>query len=67
MYKYRVIIVNDDNTIYRVYGFSTKREAQKFSFNFADSAFVVCIVTEDCFNYSDSDIVKKARKRTKIV
>lgn len=65
MIKYYVIIVNDDNTVYRVYGFDLKRSAQAYATKMADSAFLVCVVSADCMRYSDSDIVKKARKKLK--
>jgi hypothetical protein len=64
MYKYRVIIAHDDNTIYCSFGCGTKREAQTLALSYVDSAFVVVVVSEDCYKYSDNIIVARARKRT---
>lgn len=64
MRKYHVIIVHDDNTIYRTYTFDTKKDAQQFAFDWTDGMFVVCIVGDDCFRHSDNAIIKKARKHS---
>ena len=61
MYKYYVIVAHDDNSVYKVQGCETKRAAQTAALQWADFAFVVCIVSADCFKYSDNDLVKKAR------
>lgn len=65
MYKYYVIVVNDDDTIWKVYGFDTQREAQQYAFCMVNSCFVVCIVSGDCMKYGDSTVIKKARKKIK--
>lgn len=63
MYKYYVIVSHDDNSIYMVVACTTKREAQRLALHFSDSAFVVTVVSGDCWKYSDSDIVKRAKRK----
>jgi hypothetical protein len=61
--NYYVIVAQDDNSIYKVNGFSKKREAKDYAIIWCDSAFIVCLVTGDVMKYSDNDIVKKAIRK----
>ena len=63
MYKYYVIVSHDDNSIYMNIACETKREAQRLALLFADSAFVVTVVSADCYKYSDCDIIKRAKRK----
>ncbi|MGM9643049.1 MAG: hypothetical protein ACI3XI_07550 [Eubacteriales bacterium] len=63
MYKYYVIVSHDDNSIYMVIVCETKRESQRLALHFADYAFVVTVVSSDCYKYSDCDIVKRAKRK----
>ena len=66
MENYYVIVANDDNSIYKVIGFSKKREAKDSAIIWSESAFIVCLVTGDVMKYSDNDIIKRARKRIRV-
>lgn len=61
MIKYRVIVAHDDNSIYRVSECMGKEDAEMVAVDWANSAFVVVLVSEDCFKYSDNILVKRAR------
>ena len=63
MEKYYVIIAHDDNSIYRVEGFSSKRDAKDCAIKWCDFAFIVVLVSGDCFKYSDNELVKRARRK----
>lgn len=63
MERYYVILAEDNNTVWKVLGFGLKRSAQAAAIQWADSAFVVVVVSGDCMKYSDNDIVKRARKK----
>ena len=65
MEKYYVIIAQDDNSIYRVEGFSSKRYAKDCAIKWCDFAYVVALVSGDCMKYSDNAMVKNARKKIK--
>lgn len=62
MYKYYVIVAHDDNSVYKVQGCETKRSAQTAALQWADFAFVVAVVSADCYKYSDNTIVKRAHQ-----
>lgn len=61
MIKFRVIIANDDNSIHRVSECMDKEDAEMVAVDWAKSAFVVVLVSDDCFKYSDNILVKRAR------
>lgn len=63
MEKYYVIIAYDDNSIYRVEGFSSKKSAKDCAIKWCDFAFVVALVNGDVMKYSDNELIKKAKKK----
>ena len=66
MTKYVLIFCNDDNTVWKVHKYKTKKQYLKDVAYYLETFPQLMCIDENTFLFSDNAMVKRARKSKKI-
>ena len=61
-YKYVIILFYENSRVYKVYRLKNKRDLRDYVSHYVESWRSLIVVDKGVFEFSDNDIIKRARK-----